>query len=297
MNRITTAFGTLFCSVAIGLFAAQSLAGDEPVVTVTPIKGPLYLLQGKGGNIVASVGDDGVLLVDSDYGELAPAHARALAQLSPEPARFVLNTHWHWDHTEGNRYWGENSAVIVAHENVHQRMSSRQEMRLFGRVVEPSPAAALPVVTYGDSLALHFNGDDIEMQHFPNGHTDGDSIVFFAKQNVVHMGDHMFAGFPFVDLGSGGDVFGFIANLEQVLARVDDDTTIVPGHGKTTVGKADLAAYHQLLVTTSAMVKEALASGETVEQITQRGLGEQYASYGQGFINEERWISFVADSL
>jgi cyclase len=301
MNRFTTVFCTLIstvcCSVAIGLFAAHSYAEDEPVVSVTPIKGPLHLLQGKGGNIVASVGADGILIVDSDYGEFAPAHASALAQLSPEPARFVLNTHWHWDHTEGNRYWGENNAVIVAHENVRQRMSTRQEMRLFGRVVEPSPAAALPVVTYGDSLALHFNGDDIEVQHFPSGHTDGDSIVFFSKQNVVHMGDHMFAGFPFVDLGSGGNAFGLIANLEQVLARVDDETTIVPGHGKTTVGKADLAAYHQVLVTTSTIVKEALAQGETVEQITQRGLGEQYAAYGKGFVNEERWISFIADSL
>ena len=294
MNRFTS----LLCAAAMVFIAPLSLAADDTSVSVTPIKGGLYLLQGKGGNVVASVGEDGVLLVDSDYGEYAPAHDKALDELSSEPARFLLNTHWHFDHTGGNQYWGERNSVIVAHENILKRMSTRQEMKALGRVVEPSPAPALPVVTYGDSLALHFNGDDIEVQHVPTGHTDGDSIVFFSRQNVVHVGDHMFVGgFPFVDISSGGNVFGYIRNLERVLAKVDDDAVIVPGHGKNTVSKADLAAYHQLLVDSSNMVKDALAKGDSVEQITERGLGEQYDAYGKGFISEELWISFIAASL
>lgn len=294
MNRLAS-----FICLATMVFTAQlALAEDDPSVNVTPIKGALYLMQGSGGNVLASVGDDGVLLVDSDYAAYAPAHDKALDALSSEPARFLLNTHWHNDHTGGNEYWGMRNSIIVAHENILKRMSTRQEIKALGKVVEPSPAPALPVVTYGDSLALHFNGDDIEVQHYPTGHTDGDSIVFFSGENVVHLGDHMFfGGFPFVDISSGGNVLGFINNLEQVLARVDDATIIVPGHGKNVVSRADLAAYHKVLVDTSSAVRSALAAGETVEQIVARGLGEEYASYGQGFISEERWIGFIAASL
>lgn len=293
MNR----FKILACFAALTLLSPCSLAEDDPDVTVTPIKGALYLLQGRGGNVVASVGDDGVLLIDSDYTEYASAHASALGELTDDSPRFVLNTHWHFDHVGGNNYWGEKNAVIVAHDNVRQRMSTRQEMKAFGRVVEPSPRAALPVVTYGNSLALHFNGDDVEVQHFPTGHTDGDSIVFFVGENVVHMGDHMFPGFPFVDIGSGGNVFGFIANLEAVLARIDDATVVVPGHGRNTLGKADLATYHQILKQSATTVRNALNRGESVEQVIERGLGKEYAAYGEGFINEERWIGFIASSL
>ncbi len=294
MNRFTS----LACSLTLALVAPLTLVAEEPTVAVTPIKGNLYLLQGRGGNVVASVGDDGVLLVDTDYGEYASAYAAALEELGAQNARFVLNTHWHFDHIGGNQYWGERSAVIVAHENIRKRMSTRQEITALSKVVEPSPAPALPVVTYGESLALHFNGDDIEVQHFPSGHTDGDSIVFFSRENVVHMGDHMFDGrFPFVDISSGGNVFGYIDNLARLLERIDDQVVIVPGHGKGTVAKADLAAYHRVLADTAGAVKTALAGGESVEEIVARGLGEQYESYGKGFISEESWIGFIAGSL
>lgn len=294
MNRFTL----LACTAAVAIIAPLSLAADDPAVSVTPIKGALHLLLGRGGTVVASVGEDGVLLVDADYGEYAAAHDKALDELSSEPARFLLNTHWHVDHTGGNQYWAQRNSVIVAHENIRKRMSTRQEIKALGRVVEPSPAPALPVVTYGNSLALHFNGDDIEVQHFPSSHTDGDSVVFFSADNVVHIGDLMFeGGFPFVDISSGGNVFGFIRSLEQVLGRVDENTMIVAGHVKTVIGKADLAAYHQMLVATSGLVKDALAKGDTVEQVTKRGLGEEYAAYGKGFISEENWISFIAASL
>ena len=281
------------------LFASLSPAGESPPsVSVSALRGPLYLMRGAGGNVVASVGQDGVLLVDDDYARYASAYQEALSNLTKtdlQPA-LVLNTHWHGDHTGNNGFWGGQGAVIVAHTNVRQRLLTGQEKNAFGQVVEPSPPAALPVVTFGDSLALHFNGDDIEVQHYPRGHTDGDSVVYYSRENVVHMGDLFFKdAFPFVDVGSGGDVGGYIANVETILARVDNKTLIVPGHGSL-ANKADLQRFHQMLTATSATVKSALAQGMTVEAIKAQGLGEDWASWGKGFINEASWISTLAAS-
>lgn len=274
-------------------------AAPEVEVKVTPIAGPLYLLQGRGGNIVASVGEDGALIVDSDYANYAPAHQAAVAELTGSDAapKFLLNTHWHFDHTGGNNFFGERGSVIIAHQNIRSRMSTRQDMKALGRVVEPSPKPALPVVTYGDSIALHFNGDDIQVEHFPTGHTDGDSILFFAAENVVHMGDTFFFDrFPFVDIGSGGNAFGLIANIEAILTRIDDDTAVVPGHGPLT-DKEGLARYHNMLVTTSSLVVAKLEEGMPIERITEDGLGDEWDSWGAGFIDEATYISFIAGSL
>lgn len=297
-NRATLTTALAF---ALGLFTLPVFsAGDEsPGVALTPLTGPLYLLQGRGGNVVASVGDDGVLLVDGDYAEYAQAYRQAITRLTgtDQPARLVLNTHWHNDHTGANNYWGEQRSIIMAHENVRERMGSRQEIAALGRVVEASPAAALPLVTYGDAIALYFNDDDVEVQHYPTGHTDGDSVVYFSTANVVHMGDLFWKDrFPFVDLSSGGNVLGCIASVEAVLARVDDATVIVPGHGSL-ANREDLQRYHRMLVTTSDTVKAALAAGDSVEDIAAAGLGDEWASWGAGFIDEAKWISFIAGSL
>ena len=279
--------------------AAVAKEASSPSVNVTPIKGPLYMLKGRGGNVLASVGNDGVLLIDSDYAEYAEAHAEALAGLksSEDAPRFLLNTHWHFDHVGGNFYWGEQGTVIMAHENIYQRMSTRQEMKAFDRVLEPSPPAALPVVTYADAIAVRFHGDTLQVQHFPSGHTDGDSMVFFTEQNVVHMGDHYFAGaFPFVDLGSGGNVFGFIANVEKALTMMDENTVVVPGHGPLST-RDDLQADLAAIKSSAEQVSKLLQEGKSVEDITAQGLGPDYADYGKGFIKEAAWISFVAGSL
>jgi cyclase len=298
MNKVASlALAAGFTVLVLTPFS--SAAEEQPSVSVTPLKGPLHLMQGRGGNVVVSIGDDGVLLVDDDYAPYAPAYQQAIAKLTEsdiEP-RFVLNTHWHGDHTGSNAFWGERGAVIMAHTNVRRRMSTRQEMKALDRVVEPGPKVALPVVTYGDSLAVHFNGDDIEVQYYPRGHTDGDSVVFYSRENVVHMGDLFFKdAFPFVDIGSGGDVFGYAANVKALLARVDDSTLIVPGHGSL-ANKADLARFHQMLITTSAIVKSALEQDMAVEAIINRGLGEEWASWGKGFIDESMWIRTIAASV
>ncbi len=297
MNKTISLVAGLGLVLLAGVAAAKE--ATSPSVNVTPIKGPLYMLKGRGGNVVASVGNDGVLLIDSDYAEYAAAHAEALAGLksSEDAPRFLLNTHWHFDHVGGNFYWGEQGTVILAHENIYQRMSTRQEMKAFDRVLEPSPPAALPVVTYADAIAVRFNGDTLQVQHFPSGHTDGDSMVFFTEQNVVHMGDHYFAGaFPFVDLGSGGNVFGFIANVEKALTMMDENTVVVPGHGPLST-RDDLQADLAAIKSSAEQVSKLLQEGKSVEDITAQGLGPDYADYGKGFIKEAAWISFVAGSL
>ncbi|MEH6593181.1 MAG: MBL fold metallo-hydrolase [Halioglobus sp.] len=297
MNKIASAALMAGCLIVSLTGLAQSEA--PPSVRTTEVTPSLFLLQGRGGNVLASVGVDGILLIDADYAPFAPAYQNALAALAKTGSvpQFVINTHWHGDHTGGNAFWGEQGAVIVAHNNVRQRMSTRQEMKALGKVVEPSPAVALPVVTYGDSLALHFNGDDIEVQHFARGHTDGDSVVFFSAANVVHLGDHFFKdAFPFVDIGSGGSVSAYTANIAALLARVDETTIIIPGHGATSANKADLQRYHNMLVSTSAAVLSKLGQGLSVEDISAQGLDEQWQSWGQGFINEATWIATIAAS-
>lgn len=281
------------------LFAAASQAENAAVtVAVTELRGPLHLLQAVGGNVLASVGGDGVLLVDDDYAANAAALAAAVSDLaqSDKAPRLVLNTHWHNDHAGGNQHWGSRGSVILAHANVRKRMSTRQDIKALGMVVEPGPAEALPVVTFEDSMVLHFNGDDIEVQHYPAGHTDGDSVVYFSQENVVHMGDLFFKDrFPFVDVSSGGGVVGYAANVATVLARIDDQTIVVPGHGSV-ANKADLQRFHRMLLTTTARVKSALAAGDTVDAIVAQGLGEDWSTWGGGFISEAAWITSIAAS-
>jgi len=268
----------------------------EVEVQITGLKGNLHMLKGRGGNVLASVGDDGILLVDDDYGALALAYEVALEKLSGtrKAPRFVLNTHWHGDHTGANQHWGEAGALVIAHTNVRQRMSRPSVSPVTGANTPASPPIALPVVTYVNSMALHINGDDVELQHLPNGHTDGDSVVFFVEQNVVHMGDLFFnKAFPFVDTGSGGSLDGYIANVEAVLGKVDENTVIVPGHGPL-ASKADLVVYLDMIRTTRQEVIEALAQGKSVPAVISQGLAAKWKPWGTGFINEAKWIATIA---
>lgn len=287
----------LTCVLLLGPLCSMATVAQD--VSVQPLDGPLHLLQGEGGNVVASVGADGVLLVDDDYARLASAYETALQGLAGTAAapRFVVNTHWHGDHAGANEHWGNSGAVIMAHSNVRKRMASPQMSPITGKIKQASPAAALPIVTFGDSLVLHFNGLDVEVQHYPAGHTDGDSVVFFPALNIVHMGDLFFKDrFPFVDLGSGGNVLSYIANVENVLAKIDAQTQIVPGHGSL-ANKKDLQRFLAMLRETSAAISSALEDGKTLQQIIDTGLSDKWASWGGGFINEASWIKIVAASL
>lgn len=272
---------------------------QQPDFAKTEIKtekaaGSVYVLYGVGGNIGVSVGPDGVLIVDDQFAPLAEKVRAALKPLSPGPLRFVLNTHFHFDHTNANPVFGR-EATIVAHANVRRRLSA--DAVVLGETYKALSKEGLPVVTYETALSVHFNGEEVRVVHFPAGHTDGDSIIFFTGSNVIHMGDHFFAGrFPFIDLDNGGSVEGLTRNVAEVIAKAPAGVKIIPGHGPLSTIE-DLRAYHSMLVETTALVRARLRAGRTLEEAKAEGLPDKWKEWGTGFINAQRWIEIVYRSL
>lgn len=282
----------------LALAALPAVAQDRDFskveIKAVPVAGNVHMLQGAGGNIGVSVGKDGLLIVDDQFAPLADKIKAALKGLGEGKLEFVLNTHWHGDHTGGNEAFGR-EAPIIAHDNVRKRMAAGQMLR--GSKVDPAPPGALPVLTFGESVSIHFNGEEIKAIHFPKGHTDGDSVIFFTGANVVHMGDQFFAGrFPFVDLESGGTVQGLTENVGKVLAQIPANAKVIPGHGALSTVE-DLKAYHRMLVETTDIVKKGMAAGKTLEQIQTEGLPEPWKEWGSGFINTENWIATIHASF
>ena len=277
------------CLLLSGISAAATvLAQDDRFANVTietvPVTDNISMLIGSGGNIGVSTGDDGLLIIDDQYAPLAAKIRAALSQLGSDTPKFLLNTHFHGDHTGGNADFGA-ASIIIAHENVRGRL-----------VAEDSPSTALPVITFDDDVTVHFNGENITLIHMPRGHTDTDSVVMFEDSNVIHMGDHFFnGGFPFVDIASGGSVQGYLSNLEKALSWIDDDTSVIPGHGPLGT-KADLLAFYDVVKDTSTTIRVMKSQGVSVEEAVVEGLSDEYESWGQGFINEQRWIETVYTS-
>jgi len=267
----------------------------DVTMKTTPVAGPIYMLEGRGGNIGVSAGEDGVVMIDDEFAPLAPKILEAVRALGKGEPKFVINTHWHGDHTGGNPEFGS-KAAIVAHENVRKRLSTAQKSG-DGEVIEPMAAAGLPVVTYQQSVSLHMNGEEIRVVHFPHGHTDTDSIVFFTGSNTVHMGDHFFNGkFPYVDVGTGGDPVQYEKNVKAVLAQIKDDTKVIPGHGPLAT-KADLVAFDQMLVDTMKIVQTAKKAGKSLEQVQKAGFPAKFESYGEGFIKPDAWIKTLYSAV
>lgn len=274
------------CLLLSGISAVAAVfAQDDRFASVTietvPVTGNISMLIGSGGNIGVSTGTDGLLIIDDQYAPLAAKIRAALSQLGSDTPKFLLNTHFHGDHTGGNADFGD-ASIIIAHENVRGRL-----------VAGDSPSTALPVITFDDDVTVHFNGENITLIHMPRGHTDTDSVVMFEDSNVIHMGDHFFnGGFPFVDLASGGTVQGYISNLEKALSWIDADTSVIPGHGPLGT-KADLLAFYNVLKDTSTTIRVMKSQRKSVEEAVAEGLSDEYESWGQGFINEQRWIETV----
>lgn len=276
----------------------QTMAGnhqpDLKEFKVSEIKPAMYLLQGKGGNIFVLDHNKSLLVIDNDYAENSPLLKKTLDDMGT--AQYVINTHWHGDHTGGNKALGEES-IIVAHDNVRKRLSSPQEVKLFGMKTQAQPEVALPEVTYDNNLSIHHGGQHFKVSHFATGHTDGDSVVFIQPANIVHMGDHYFNGiFPFVDVENGGSVKGVAKNVEAILGLIDDNTIVIPGHG-TLSNKQELTAFLDMLNGTTAFVEASLKQGLTLKQIQDKGLPEEWKPWGNGFLNEPTWISIVVSSL
>jgi glyoxylase-like metal-dependent hydrolase (beta-lactamase superfamily II) len=266
----------------------------DVTIEVVPVADGVHMLVGRGGNIGVSSGSDGVFLIDDQYAPLTERIVAAVRTVSAEPIRFVLNTHWHFDHTGGNENLGSAGALIVAHDNVRQRMSVDQFMEAFNREVPASPPGALPVVTFSETVTFYLNGDTLHAFHVPHAHTDGDVLIHFRNANVIHMGDTFFNGrYPFIDVGSGGNVNGVIAAAERGLTIADDDTRIIPGHGPL-AGRADLEAYRDMLVAARTRVRQALAAGQTLEQIQAANL---MADYDETWGDSEGLVQAVYQSL
>jgi len=289
-----------FLLVAVSLLFAISAHAQTDFskveVKVTKVAGNVYMLEGSGGNIGVSVGDDGILIVDDQFAPLADKIRAALKGLGDKKLRFILNTHWHGDHTGGNVAFGP-EAPIIAHDNVRKRLATEQRSEVFNRTTPASPKEALPVITFNNSLSVHFNSEEIRAIHFPQGHTDGDSVIFFSASNVVHLGDDFFAGrFPFVDLESGGTVEGLTRNIGELIGKIPPGAKLIPGHGPISTID-DLKSYHRMLQQTTEIVRQKISAGKTLDQIKTEGLPAEWAPWGTGFIKTDLWVQTIYKSL
>ena len=258
----------------------------------------VYMLTGAGGNMGVSAGPDGAFLIDAEYGPLTMKINTAIAALGGKPVRFLLNTHLHGDHTSGNENFGKADVTIVAHDNVRARMSSEQYSELFKRTTPASPAPALPLVTFSDTITFHLNGETIVVFHVPPGHTDGDAIVRFTQANVVHVGDYFFNGtYPVIDVSAGGSIDGMIANDNLILAAIDDQTKLIPGHGPLG-DRAALRVFRDMLVEARDRILPLVEQGKTEDEVVAaQPTASLDATWGGGFMTPERFVRMVYADL
>jgi glyoxylase-like metal-dependent hydrolase (beta-lactamase superfamily II) len=283
-----------FCLWAVAtLVQAQSRDFSNVEIRLQQLSATTYMLTGAGGNLGLSVGEDSAFLVDDQFAPLTTKIEAAVATLTPNPIRFVVNTHWHFDHTGGNENLGKAGAVIVAHENVRRRMSTEQFIEFLNMRIKVEPRVALPVVTFTRDVTFHQNGDEIHVFHVPHAHTDGDAIVHFRTSDVIHMGDVYFnTTYPFIDTSSGGTIDGVIAAVDRVLDLAGDRTRIIPGHGPL-ASKSDLEGYRKMLATVAARIREGVRAGRSLEEVVaSRPTAEFDAAWGRG-MQPNRFVEMV----
>jgi glyoxylase-like metal-dependent hydrolase (beta-lactamase superfamily II) len=288
--RRTFWFGSALLLLALASLAVAQQDFSQVQIKVTKVAGTVYMLEGSGGNIGVSVGDDGIVMVDDQFAPLAPKIREALKGVTDKPIKFILNTHFHGDHTGGNVVFGR-EAPIIAQENVRLRLQKGGPFG--GNATPPAPKEALPVITFNDRAAVHLNGEDIRAIHLPNGHTDGDSVIYFTQSNVLHMGDDFVTyGFPFIDAANGGTVSGMISGLESILDMMPADVKIIPGHGPLST-PADVRTFLDMLKKTRALVAQAVQQGQTLDQMKKDRLLDSFESYSKGFIKTDAWLELL----
>ena len=261
---------------AIGLLSLLTLTvtvndvnaqGDNVTINTTKLSNNTYMLKGSGGNIIVSVGQDGVFMVDDQFAPLTEKIKEAISNITDQPVKFVINTHWHSDHTGGNENFGELGAIIISHDNVRERLSTEQFSAFFNRTVAPLPEKGLPIITFSDNMTIFQNGDEIRIIHVDNGHTDGDSIVYFTKNNVIHVGDDFNdKTYPLIDISSGGSIDGLISSLQTISSLIDDDTKVVSGHSDIS-NKTKVNALITMLKDVRQNVSQLIKNGDSLEEI------------------------------
>jgi len=291
-----------------GAFAAagggQQQDFSKVQIKATKVSGNIYMLEGAGGNIAASIGEDGIVIVDDQFAPLADKIQASLKSLgiTDKPVRFVINTHYHGDHTGGNAPFANAGSTVIAQDNVRKRMASSGTAGngpggSIHMETKPTEKEALPIITFEHDVTVHLNGEDIRALHFPAGHTDGDSIIFFPKNNVVHMGDDFVRyGFPFIDVSSGGSVQGMIAAMEKATAQLPADVKVIPGHGQLS-NLDDVRAFTTMLKETSAVVQKSLDAHKTLEQMKQEKILEPWKKWSGEFVNADAFIETLYNSL
>ena len=299
---LLVAFIAVAVTICANAAAAQNEDFSKVTIKVTNVAGNIYMLEGAGGNIAASVGEDGIVIVDDQYAPLAEKIQAALKNIgvTDKPVRFVINTHYHGDHTGGNAPFSTAGSTVIAQDNVRKRLITGGEAGNGGSIkmeVKPAEKAALPVITFEHDVTVHLNGEDIRALHFPAGHTDGDAVIFFPKNNVVHMGDDFVRyGFPFIDVSSGGSVQGMIAAMEKATTMLPADVKVIPGHGQLS-NLDDVRAFVTMLKETSAAVQRALDQKKTLEQMKKEKLLAPWSKWNGDFVNEDTFIETLYNSL
>jgi cyclase len=283
MHFVKSSFAALLFACTLHVAAQQDFSNVE--IKTIHVSKNVYMLQGAGGNIAVSVGEDGTLIVDDQFAPLAGKILAALKQLNPNKPRYILNTHHHGDHTGGNPQFGRDGEII-AHANVRKRLLAAKLEK-----------AGLPVVTFEDSLSVHFNGEEVKIVHVPPAHTDGDSVVHFTGANVIHFGDTFFSGrFPNIDLNGGGNVRGYIKGIADAISKVPPDAKLIPGHGPLSTIN-ELKAFHEMLIETSAIVQKAIDAGKTLQQAKAEGLPEKWKTWEAPTLKTDRWIEILYNGL
>ncbi len=289
MKKIYLAIFLALAAISVGFAVVQQDLSKVELATAK-VAGTVYMVHGtddanafSGGNIAVSVGDDGVLMVDSKMAPVTDKIKAAIQELGGEAPKYILNTHAHGDHVGGNSAFSKDGTVI-SHTNVRKR------------VMGDNPEDAWPILTFENAISIHMNGEEIHALHAPNGHTDGDAIVYFKGSNVIHMGDHHFSGLlPFVDLDSGGSVQGYMANIKKALDEMPDDVKLIPGHGPLST-KADLQTNYRMLQETTSLVRQKMKAGTSLEDIKSEGLQDEWKSWSWSFISTEKWIETIYKS-
>ncbi len=289
------------CCITAAIVSAPIVYGEDfesVQISTQRVSDHIYMLQGKGGNIGVSAGEDGVFLIDDQFAPLTEKIRASISKISNNKIRFVINTHWHFDHVGGNEHMGEGGTIIVAHENVRRRMNSEQMIAFFNKTVPAAPKMALPVITFTQDIKFHLNGDEANIFHVQNAHTDGDAIVFFEKENVVHTGDIYFAGFyPFIDVSSDGSVNGVIEAAKQILSIINDETKIIPGHGPLS-NKVEFSIYVDMLEAMRDRVGSYISDGKTLEEIQELAPSKDFdAVWANGFLTADQFVEILFEDL
>ncbi len=303
MKKITKQITTLVLS--LGLLTIPTIAKsqqeidfDKVEIKTIPVKEGIYMLMGEGGNIGVSVGEDGIFLIDDQFAPLTEKIKTALSQISDRPIRFLINTHWHFDHTGGNENLGSSGVIIVGHDNVRKRLSVEQFIEAINMKIPPLSSEGLPIITFNDTVTFYLNKNTINVAHVEPAHTDGDSIIHFKEMNVFHAGDTYFNGmYPFIDTSSGGSITGMIAATNHILSMCNAETKIIPGHGELS-NCEELATYRNMLETVKMRVETAIAKGSSKEEfINSKPTADLDETWGKGLLKPEQFLDIVYTDL